>query len=72
MEEEMIEYSLDDIDISDEDIVRDEYVPENDDYFLVDKACPKCQRFALEKDTLGYEEVIFCRLCDYSRTRNIE
>lgn len=72
MNEEIIEYALDDIEMSDEEIVKEEYVPETDDYFLVHKPCPRCQRLSLERETLGFEEVIFCRLCDYSRTHNIE
>lgn len=40
-------------------------------YLVVDKPCPKCEGYTLERQVFGHEETIFCIQCTYTETHNV-
>lgn len=40
-------------------------------YLPVERKCPICETFTLERQVFGYEEVIFCTQCSYNETHDI-
>jgi len=37
----------------------------------VDRECPNCEGMTLERETMGYEEVVFCTRCSYSESKTL-
>lgn len=37
-------------------------------FLTVDQPCPRCNSYPLEYQVFGYEKVVFCPRCEYSKT----